>query len=166
MILILGRFQPLHNGHMKLIRESAGDDRELVIAIGSAGRKDEKDNPFSGDERKEMLRRALEAEGIHARVVLVPNLPSDEGYVEHVVEHIGGRPAKVVTENPWTIDLFSEAGYDVDVTDRHFELSATDIRRRIAEGRQWEDLVPDEVAGFIEEVRGVERIRGLFQAGS
>ncbi len=165
MILILGRFQPLHKGHMKLFRETYRKDRDLVIAVGSAGKSHLENNPLTGDERKEMLERALKAGGMAARIVLVPDRPSDEGYVEHVEEQLGARPGRVVTENPWTIELFTKAGYDVDVTDRHFELSSTDIRRRIACGDEWRHLVPEEVAGFLEERGIVDRIKGLSGRG-
>ncbi|MBN1544538.1 nicotinamide-nucleotide adenylyltransferase [Candidatus Woesearchaeota archaeon] len=159
MILILGRFQPLHNGHMKVIRDSLAEDDDLVIAIGSPGKSDQKMNPFSGEERKEMLERTLKARNIAAEIFFVPDRPSDEGYVGHVIEQIGRKPDKIITENPWTIDLFGRAGYKVVVTERHFELSSTEIRNRISKGREWEHLVPEEVAEFINGSRGIERIK-------
>ncbi|MBW2971855.1 nicotinamide-nucleotide adenylyltransferase [Candidatus Woesearchaeota archaeon] len=159
MILILGRFQPLHNGHMKVIREAFDKDEEIVIAIGSAGRVDEKENPFSGEERAEMIRKVLDLNGIPARIVLVPNTPTDKGYVQHVEKHIGAKPDKVMTENPWTIDLFSKAGYDVVVTDRHFQISSTKIRKLIASGERWEHFVPSPVPEFIRSIGGIERIK-------
>ena len=162
MILILGRFQPLHKGHMKVIKDVFEEDKDIVIAIGSAQRKNEKENPFGGDERKLMVEKTLKANNIPARVVLVPNLDSDKYYVAHVEEHVGGKPAKVITENPWTINLFTKAGYEVVVTDRHFELSATEIREKIAKGEKWEDLVPEQVAEFIKEIDGVVRIKKLY----
>ncbi len=161
MILILGRFQPLHNGHMKVIKDSYAEDKDVVIAIGSAGRSNEKNNPFSGEERKEMIENVLAANDIEARVILIPNTDSDTHYAEHVVKHIGRKPDKVITENQWTIDLFTAAGYRVDVTDRHFEISATDIRDRIANDKGWEDLVPIEVTKVIKDIDGIGRIRRL-----
>lgn len=161
MILILGRFQPLHNGHMKVIRDAYKEDHDIAIAVGSAGRSNEKNNPFSGEERKNMLTKAFQADNIPIKVVLVPNLPSDEDYVKHVLEHVKDRPSKIITENPWTIDLFTKAGYEVTVTDRHFELSATDIRNKIAEDKNWEDLVPTKVAEIIKEIDGINRIKDL-----
>lgn len=163
MILILGRFQPLHNGHMKVIKDSYAEDKDLVIAIGSAGRSNEKKNPFSGEERKEMIENALAANDIEARVILIPNTDSDRHYAEHVVKHIGKKPDKVITENQWTIDLFTAAGFKVEVTDRHFDLSATDIRDRIAKDQEWEDLIPREAAKVIKEIKGIERIRRLVK---
>lgn len=159
MILILGRFQPLHNGHMKMIKHALEEDPELIIAIGSAGRSNERQNPLSGDERKQMIETILKTEGLDAKVVLVPNTDSDRYYVEHVEKQIGAKPKKLISENPWSIDLFTKAGYSIIVTDRHFELSSTDIRRRIAEGERWEHLVPSKVADYLRSIDAIERIK-------
>ena len=163
MILILGRFQPLHNGHMKTIIDAYEEDKDITIAIGSAGKSNEKENPFSGEERKNMLEKTFHAEDIPITIVLIPNLPSDEFYVDHVLKHLNSKPSKIITENPWTIDLFTKAGYEVVVTDRHFELSATKIRKKIAEDKQWVDLVPAQVIDIIKEINGTELIKRLYQ---
>jgi nicotinamide-nucleotide adenylyltransferase len=162
MILILGRFQPLHNGHMKVISDAYAEDKDLVIAIGSAGKVGQKTNPFSGEERKQMLDSTLRAAQIYARTVLVPDRQSDEGYVDHVLQQIRGKPDKVITENPWTINLFTKAGFNVAVTDRHFDISSTDIRDRISRGDKWEHLVPQKVAEFVRKSGGAERVRRIY----
>jgi nicotinamide-nucleotide adenylyltransferase len=146
---------------MKIIRDALKQDKEIVIAVGSASKKNEKNNPFSGEERKQMIEKTLAANQISAKVVLIPNIPSDQHYVDHVEEQIQCRPKKVITENPWSIDLFTRSGYEVQVTDRHFEISATDIRERIADDKPWQDLVPIEVVRFIEDIDGIKRIKEL-----
>jgi len=147
---------------MKVIRDVLAEDNDLVIAIGSPGKRNQKNNPFSGEERKDMLERTLKALKIPARILFVPDRPSDEGYVEHVIEQIGSRPDKIITENPWTIDIFGKAGYKVVVTERHFELSSTYIRNRISEGKEWEHLVPKQVAEFVKKIGGIERIKKAY----
>jgi nicotinamide-nucleotide adenylyltransferase len=161
MILILGRFQPLHNGHMKVIEDALKEDKEIIIAIGSPGKSNQKANPFSGEERKEMIERTLKASNIPARIFFVPDRPSDEGYVEHVLEQIREKPDKIITENPWTIDLFTKAGYDVHITPRYFGISASEIRRRIAEGEEWESMVPKQISEAVKKIGGIDRIKGL-----
>ena len=39
--------------------------------------------------------------------------------------------------------------------------SATNVRDRILERKDWESLVPKEVAGFVKQFGGVERVREL-----
>ena len=50
-----GRFNPVHKGHVLLIKKLLKKVDELVIAIGSSQEKNTKRNPFSGNERKQMI---------------------------------------------------------------------------------------------------------------
>jgi len=45
--LIIGRFQPFHNGHLYAIKNALKKVDELVIAIGSSQYVNTEDNPFS-----------------------------------------------------------------------------------------------------------------------
>ena len=59
--IVLGRFQPFHKGHEYLVNsafELAGDN-ELVIAIGSASKGWESNNPWTIEERTEMVKSWL-----------------------------------------------------------------------------------------------------------
>ena len=163
MILILGRFQPLHKGHMKVIEDAYREDKDLVIAIGSAQVKDRKENPFSAEERKLMLEKTLQADNIKAKIVLVPDIACDDTYVSHVKEFVGGKPDKIITENEWTIDLFKRAGYDVRITPRYFGISATDIREKMSRDEPWEDLVPPKTIEVLKEIKCIERIKKISQ---
>jgi nicotinamide-nucleotide adenylyltransferase len=164
MILILGRFQPFHNGHLKVAREAFKEDSDIVIAIGSSQKHDEKDNPFSAQERRQMIGQTMEANNIPARIIEVPDITCDSTYADHVAKIAGAMPDKVMTENQWTIDLFSSKGCKVLKTPRYFDISSTDIREKIAQGSGWHDLVPPEVVNAIEENKGVERIRKLHSS--
>ena len=53
--LILGRFQPFHLGHLRLIETVKDDNLEPMICIGSAQKGRTKDNPFTTGERKIMI---------------------------------------------------------------------------------------------------------------
>jgi len=166
MILILGRFQPLHNGHLKVLKDAFMEDKEIVIAIGSSQRSDDSHNPFSGEERKLMLESSLKAERIRARIILVPDITCDDTYVSHVEKFIGGKPDKIITENTWTIDLYRRNGYDVHVTPRYFGISATEIRRRIIAGEAWEHMVPRQVAEMMNRSDSVTKLRKMHAEGS
>lgn len=54
--LIVGRFQPLHKGHEKMIDLALQICQTVVIFIGSAQESGTKLNPFSYDVRKEMIK--------------------------------------------------------------------------------------------------------------
>jgi len=162
--LFVGRFQPVHNGHLKALEFVFSSVDEVIIGIGSAQASHTLKNPFTTSERMEMLIRALDEAGFERRYHLIP-LPDINfnaiwaTYVESMVPRFD----VVFTGNSLVAQLFREKGYEVIVQPmfRKDILSATEIRKRMVEGKPWEDLVPRSVAEFIREIKGCERIRML-----
>ena len=69
--VLIGRFQPLHNGHMALLRAALERARQVVVVLGSAMQAPTPKNPFSWQERAQMLRAALTREDAE-RIRCVP----------------------------------------------------------------------------------------------
>jgi len=166
--LFIGRFQPFHRGHLYAVKRILEEVDELIIVVGSAQMSHELDNPFTAGERIEMIRRALDAEGIdRGRYMLIPipDAPAHTVWVS-MVESQTPRFDVVYTNQPLTRRLMLEAGYEV----RGIELyereryEATEIRRRILVGEDWRDLVPEEVYRYLMEIDGVGRIRDLAKS--
>ncbi|BAA29550.1 nicotinamide-nucleotide adenylyltransferase [Pyrococcus horikoshii] len=162
--LFVGRFQPVHKGHIKALEFVFSQVDEVIIGIGSAQASHTLKNPFTTGERMEMLIRALEEAGFDKRYYLIP-LPDINfnaiwvPYVESMVP----RFHVVFTGNSLVAQLFKERGYKVVVQPMFKKdiLSATEIRRRMIAGEPWEDLVPKSVVEYIKEIKGVERLRNL-----
>lgn len=57
--VFIGRFQPLHLGHLATIERALTEVDELVIVIGSARTARNLRNPFTADERREMIETAI-----------------------------------------------------------------------------------------------------------
>ncbi len=53
--LVLGRFQPVHKGHMEVLLKCVGECGHLIVGIGSAQSSHLPDNPFTAGERYLML---------------------------------------------------------------------------------------------------------------
>ena len=70
--LIIGRFQPFHNGHLMVLKAMASK-YSPVVAIGSAQLSHTADNPFTAGERYEMILSAVEDEGLQVRILPVPD---------------------------------------------------------------------------------------------
>jgi len=166
--LFIGRFQPFHKGHLYAVKRILEEAEELIIVVGSAQMSHELDNPFTAGERIEMIRRALDAEGIdRGRYMLIPipDAPAHTVWVS-MVESQTPKFDVVYTNQPLTRRLMMEAGYEV----RGIELyereryEATEIRRRILMGEEWRDLVPEEVYRYLIEIDGVGRIRDLAKS--
>ena len=56
--VILARFQPIHNGHLELIKKAIEENEEVVILIGSADKLDIR-NPIPYNIRKSLVHKAL-----------------------------------------------------------------------------------------------------------
>ena len=70
---------------------------------------------------------------------------------------------KVYSGNNLVKQLFLEEGYEVrqpPLYDR-LQLSGTEVRRRMIEGENWQELVPNATVNLIKEINGVERIKNL-----
>lgn len=55
----IGRFQPYHDGHHKMVEAIASEIDELVLGIGSAGDSHSPHNPFTAGERIMMITKSL-----------------------------------------------------------------------------------------------------------
>jgi len=54
-IVYIGRFQPLHDGHVQTINFAREQGRQVIVLVGSANAPRTPKNPFTFDERREML---------------------------------------------------------------------------------------------------------------
>ena len=76
-ILIIGRFSGFHRGHVELIRRAHLDhpDKPIIIAVvvGKKSSKDLSKNPFTFEERKNMIEKILNKLNIKAGIIQVPS---------------------------------------------------------------------------------------------
>lgn len=157
-----GRFNPPHRGHLAVVRRLERRGR-LVIAIGSAERRNERRNPFSGRERQTMFRSYLREAGVRGvRVVALRDGPSLSWAVRNLVRTC--RPdvlflsdekspvARAVTDRVRVVP-FARTG----------NVSSSRIRDLIARGDPgWKRLTGRSVARFIESSGGDRRIRRIY----
>ncbi len=161
--LLIGRFQPFHNGHLKLVKHFLGKGYEMIIGIGSAQESHTPRNPFTAGERYSMIERALEDERCY--IVPIPDIYRYGIWVSHV-EDLVPSFSVVLSNNPLTKELFSREGYEIIETPlfNREEYSGTEIRKRILNDEEWESLVPPEVAEVIKNIKGIERIKNLAES--
>jgi len=111
--LFIGRFQPFHNGHLKVVESLSKDYDEVLIGIGSSQYSDTVDNPFSSDERKLMIEKSLDAIGIiNYKIILIPDIHNPPKWVDHVLSICSDFDV-VITNNPFTKKLFEEKNFKV-----------------------------------------------------
>lgn len=97
--VVLARFQPVHNGHLKLIEKALNENDEVVVMVGSVDKLNTR-NPIPYTIRIKLLTESIEQKFGDAknriRVVELPDL-SDESHNDHewgfylyanIVEHL------------------------------------------------------------------------------
>ncbi len=158
--LVVGRFQPVHNGHVQLIRRAIEDCVHVTVVIGSSTEPVSIRNPFSFEEREAMLRVAF---GDQIQVIGVPDLHDPPRYAAHVlgltgpVDHVFGNDER-------TLDLFEDDGHRVvrpGLVDRE-RLEGSTVRAWMAEGDPaWRKSVPKTVANYLDSIEASKRLARL-----
>ena len=162
--LFIGRFQPFHNGHLKGIEWALKRCDELVIAVGSTQRSFDRMDLFTAGERIEMIRRAIKARKLDGRCIIVPvsDINNNALWVSHLTS-LCPEFQVVFSNNSLVNLLFSESGkkvLEVPLFERN-RCDGTYIRKLMLSGNKWRGLVPPEVAGFVEKINGIERLRSI-----
>ena len=70
--LFIGRFQPLHKGHIDALEDISKRSDKIIIVIGSSRQKNTKKNPFSLAQRKKMLALALKKIKNKIKIISLP----------------------------------------------------------------------------------------------
>jgi nicotinamide-nucleotide adenylyltransferase len=148
---------------MWLARKIVNEYGSIIIGIGSAQESHTLVNPFTAGERQYMIQMAMEADSIHDYyLVPIEDLYRNSLWVSHIVSLTP--PFDIaVSANPLVKRLFLEAGKNVmepEMKSRE-HYSGREIRKRIIEGKKWDDLVPDQVHRVILEIDGVKRLQDL-----
>ena len=163
--ILIGRMQPVHNGHMEVIKQILNEVDEIIIGIGSAQASHELKDPFTAGERVVMMSQALAERDIDpSRYYIIPmqDINFNAIWVSHV--KMLTPPFNIVySGNPLVKQLFREEGYEVrqpPLYDR-LHLSGSEVRRRILNDENWQELVPKASVDLIREINGVDRLKNL-----
>ncbi len=167
--LYIGRFQPYHLGHQAVLEKIAREVDEIVIVIGSAQESHAPENPFTSGERMEMIYAALGKGELRKRCIVttLQDINRNSLWVSHLQSMVPCFDV-VYSNNPLVVRLFTEAGVRVKKPPMYQRemYSGSAIRDLMREGRSWEGLVPEAVAGFIQEINGVERLCAVSKSDS
>jgi nicotinamide-nucleotide adenylyltransferase len=175
--VIHGRFQVLHNDHMKYLMASVDHCRHLIVGITNAEpdmiREESADpqrssavaNPLTYYERYQLVRTALIQYGVDLRDFSIVPLPIShpDRYRYYVpldavfflsIYDDWGKQKKAYFES---LGLKTLVLREVALEDKG--ISGTDVRRRMQAGEPWRHLVPSSVAELLELWKIPERLR-------
>lgn len=163
--ILIGRMQPVHNGHIQVINKILEEVDEIIIGIGSAQLSHELKDPFTAGERIVMMTQALAESDIDPkRYYIIPMEDINFNAIWSAHVKMMTPPFSIVySGNPLVKQLFSEEGYEVrnpPLYDR-IHLSGSEVRRRILADENWQELVADSTIDVMNEIKGVERIKNL-----
>jgi nicotinamide-nucleotide adenylyltransferase len=166
--VFLGRFQPFHLGHHKVI-EKYSKKYDLTLVIGSADKSRTEKNPLTVEEREKVIRECYPDIEI---VYLDDTEKTEEGNREWMKKLDEQTEAgKIITQNS-LVKKLSEKHSDMEIVEQDLfdeEIySGTEIRRRIRSGEEWRYLVPDcsvELIDRLEEIIKKSGIQYEFEPG-
>jgi nicotinamide-nucleotide adenylyltransferase len=159
--LLIGRFQPFHLGHLAAVRFALENVERLSIGIGSSNRSYEKRNPFTADERKEMIKTSLsDADLKKIQIYYIPDVNDHAKWTYHV-DAIVPKYDVVFSNDDFTQNLYRKRGIKVvavPLKQREI-LSGTDIREKIVTDQDWADLVPEGTRNVLLKIGAKGRLQ-------
>ena len=161
--LLIGRFQPFHLGHLEAVDFALSKVEQLYIGIGSSNKSHQLRNPFTVEERKQMILSSLD-ENIIKRVSIyeIPDLDDHSKWVSSVDEIIPEYDI-VFSNDDFTHSLYEKKEKEVIpvVLKSRNNLSGTNIRRLIQTDGDWRDLVPNGTKNILLKNDVKNRLRDL-----
>lgn len=70
--LYVGRFQPIHIGHEAIIRQMLDECEQVIIAVGSAQESGTMKNPFSFEQRADLILNVFYQYALAGRMSVIP----------------------------------------------------------------------------------------------
>ena len=161
--LLIGRFQPFHLGHLEALRFALSKVENLWVGLGSSNKPAQKNNPFSAEERQEMILTSID-DSMKEKISIffIPDLDNHVKWIEKI-DTIVPKFDIVFSNDELTNHLYSKR--DVQVIKIPFHernvLSGTNIRDLIISDQKWTDLVPEGTKNFLINNDAKERLKNL-----
>jgi len=162
--LLIGRFQPFHKGHLEAVKFGLSKVENLWIGIGSSNKSNEKRNPFTADERKEMILSSLDSKMLErVKIFLVPDIGNHEKWTYHVDSIVPSYDV-VFSNDDFTLTLYKKRGknvIEVPLLNRD-TISGTNIREMIINDKNWSDLVPEGTKKVLLKIDAKSRLSKIL----
>lgn len=152
--IYIGRFEPVHNGHMALLQRALDSAQQVIVVVGSAWQARSPKNPFTWQEREAMLLGALpEADRSRMRVLPMRDYYNEAVWVQAVRQGVArmttpGEPGARVGlvghfKDATSGYLSAFPGWELIHVERQGPIDATAIRDA------WFDASPDTVSSAL-----------------
>ncbi|MCD4759289.1 nicotinamide-nucleotide amidohydrolase family protein [archaeon] len=167
-VLIIGRFQPFHLGHLHIIEKYHKKKFFIKIGIGSSEKSYEKQNPFSEEERENMINFALKEKNIkNYKIYKIPDTSDDKRWIKNI-EKIIGEFNVLFTGNSWVERLFKKDNIEIhkfkEKDGRFGGIKARDIRKKWL-GLKSRKGLPKAVHKYLRRIYAFERLNEINDSG-
>jgi bifunctional NMN adenylyltransferase/nudix hydrolase len=167
--VFIGRFQPFHKGHLEACRQALQVADKLIILVGSATSSPNIRNPFSFEERKEMILANLLS--YSSKILIIPirdyyySDPAWLAQVQKSVSVASNNSNSIALigfkkdETSYYLDLFPQwENVDVDCID---ETNATDVRKNYFSSLDFKANLPQQTVAFLEKFKNTSKYNNL-----
>lgn len=175
-LVLIGRFQPLHNAHLEIIKRCTALTDQLVVIAGSAKQPRTYKNPWTFDERARMIKAATS--GLSMHVYVEPNIDTiynDQAWavrVQGIVSKyrvLGGAGVGIIghkkDESSFYLDMFPQ--WEFINVEQIEPLGATDIRdlyfKYDFNSNFIKNVVPETTYDFLMEFRRTEEFAQIVR---
>ncbi|MDI6977129.1 adenylyltransferase/cytidyltransferase family protein [Serratia sp. Se-RSBMAAmG] len=169
LYVYIGRFQIPHFGHASVMKHALEKGDKVLILIGSANTERSRKNPFSFEERREMVEGVIaglkEKTGRDIPVDILPlnDFESDQAWVDEVKRLVPQEADTFITgcrksgdESTFYLSLFPEWKedfiFEVNVEGMDV-ISSTKVRELFYKGEAIPDVIAPSTKGFLERFR-------------
>jgi len=174
--VLIGRFQPLHNSHLDLVQTALLKSDKVLVFIGSSNTPRTYKNPFSFQERANMIHYALPISD-RKRVTYIPledTMYNDQAWVSKIQQEVAklcdddtkiSLVGHIKDESSYYIKMFPQwkfidAGYKdilhaTEIRDMYFK---NDFNINYLVG-----VIPNNVQVFLEEFRKLEAFKEIIE---
>ena len=161
--LLIGRFQPFHLGHLDALQFALSKVDKLWVGIGSSNLPPQKDNPFSAEQRQEMILSSIDdAMKEKISIYFIPDLDNHMKWIEKI-DTIVPKFDIIFSNDELTNHLYSKRNTQVMTIPflKRDKLSGTHIRDLIISDQKWNDLVPEGTKNFLEKINAKNHLKNL-----
>ncbi|MCC6298379.1 MAG: hypothetical protein IT314_03715 [Anaerolineales bacterium] len=161
---MIARWKPVHVGHRVVLHALCDNGERALIGVGSSNRYNAR-NPFTFEETRDMLQLVL-ADFSNYQIIPVPDL--DDGPRWRVmVKDLFGALDVFVTDNPYVTSLLKDDYRVIRPVGliqprERVPADGSGVRRAMAQGADWESLVPPVIAEYIKSNKLDVRFREEF----
>lgn len=174
-LVLIGRFQPFHNAHLEIVKRATALCNQLIIITGSAKQPRTYKNPFTSNERRNMIKSATS--GLSIQIYVEENIDTiynDQAWgtrIQGIVSryHTPGTKIGVIGHkkdlSSSYLDMFPQ--WELEEVELIEPLNATDVRdlyfKRDANMNFIRSVVPDTTFDFLNEFRNTSEYEQIIR---